>query len=72
MIIAAGKELPLEQKHAPVLTVLTLGVFAVHSGDEVLSIASPPRTEHVEAFQIHSHQQGSSHIHRPADRGAMI
>ena len=31
----------MEQKHTPVLTVLTLGDFAVHSGDEVLSIASP-------------------------------
>lgn len=31
----------MEQKHPPVLTVFTLGTFAVHSGDDVLSIASP-------------------------------
>ena len=30
----------MEQKHPPVLTVFTLGTFAVHSGDDVLSIAS--------------------------------
>lgn len=41
VIGVTGKELPLEQEHAPVLTVRTLGAFAVLSGDDVLSSASP-------------------------------